>query len=117
MLDLDYPHVVYKYRLAVGANCIKLPKYAKLLSVQVQKEPLDAICLWALVDPNEKTLEERVFAVVPTGAAIPFQNGAGHQTVLPSYVGTVLEANGALVWHVFEYNSDNFCELEMYYDV
>lgn len=72
---------------------IRMPKDAQLLSVQVQAE---MPCLWALVDPNNKT-EERCFEVFGTGYPINYDMGIDR-----SYIGTFQAQSGAYVFHLFE---------------
>ena len=67
-----------------------LPKGAKILDVQIQK---DTCCLWALCDENA-TREKRVFAIYGTGNPIPDDPG--------TYISTFQMYNGNLVFHVFE---------------
>lgn len=82
---------VWKFPLYPDTT-MKMPKGAKVLTVQVQGS---GPCIWALVDPMEPEYEERVYSVVGTGwnADVDVSN----------YVGTfqLLEPDG-LVFHVFE---------------
>ncbi len=84
---------IWKYQLAVGAeNRFGMPRGAEVLTVQIQH---GQICLWAIVD-YEARQEERAFHVAGTGHELP--STVGHV----NYIGTVQEAHGQLVWHVFE---------------
>jgi hypothetical protein len=83
---------VYKYPLELCARqTIHMPKGARILSVQVQRE---RICMWALIDPYAAN-EEREFYVVGTGQLL---------SEMPpplEFLATVQMDRGALVWHVF----------------
>lgn len=82
---------IYKYPLPIcDLHTIALPVGAKILSVGVQAE---TPCIWALVDVSAK-VEPRHFRLYGTGH--PF--GEQKQT----FIGTVLMAGGALVFHLFE---------------
>lgn len=85
--------VVWKWPIPAEARfSIEMPKDARLLHVDVQR--MEA-CLWALVDPDAGT-EMRHFQLV----------GTGHREVASAdahrHVGSVLLADGALVFHLFE---------------
>ena len=70
---------------------IAMPKYAEILTIQVQ----DGVpCIWARVDPTNE-LEERSFKIYGTGHVMS-------QPEKEIYVGTYQERNGSLVWHVFD---------------
>ena len=58
--------VIWKYQLELKQIAIKqMPKDAKVLTVQYQKEN-DCVFIWAMVNP-EKELEKRMFQLVMTG--------------------------------------------------
>lgn len=81
---------IHKYTLDYGHTEIPLPCGAEVLTAQPQH---DAICLWAAID-TEQAMELRTFLVKGTGHPLPDRG--------LRYVGTVQEAGGRLVWHVFE---------------
>lgn len=81
--------VVYKYILEGDESEIRMPERAELLHVALQGSRL---CLWARVAKDAKEVT-RTVRVVGTG----WDNRADGV-----YVGTVLTASGALVWHVFD---------------
>ena len=84
---------VYKYPLDIHDEVVVImPKGAMVLSVQVQN---GSPCLWAAVDPNELTLEERWFRIV--GTSYPIQDD-----VVGGFIGTIQMYDGKLVFHVFE---------------
>jgi hypothetical protein len=72
---------------------VEMPSGAELLTVQMQA---DTICLWAIVDPHTTKRDRRTFYIVGTGHDMPPKVSAAN------YVGTVQQAGGALIWHVFE---------------
>jgi len=80
---------VWKFELHPYAP-VTMPVGAKPLHVGVQA---DAICLWALVDPNAM-LEKRNFVIVGTGHDLPEHAG--------KHLGTALLSGGSLVFHVFD---------------
>ena len=87
---------IYKYPLRLSGNeNIIFPKGAEILTVQVQN---DDVCIWALVDPNEKDFEKRFFEVFGTGHPIYYDMGVSR-----NYISTVQLKAGELVLHVFEY--------------
>lgn len=84
---------VYKYPLDIHDEVVvMMPKGARVLSVQVQN---GSPCLWAAVDPNELTLEERWFRIAGTG--YPIQDD-----VVDGFIWTIQMYDGKLVFHVFE---------------
>lgn len=84
---------VYKYPLDIQDEVtVMMPKGARVLSVQVQN---GRPCLWAVVDPNEMTLEERFFRIAGTGHSI-------QDDVVDGFIGTIQMYDGRLVFHVFE---------------
>lgn len=82
---------IHKYELEPGANVVLMPRDAQVLTVQVQRR---VPCMWAKVDPTQPT-EPRTFAIYGTGHDVPADPRL-------RYVGTFQQAEGALVWHVFE---------------
>ena len=66
---------------------VRMPKGAKLLTLQVQHGMPH---LWAEVDPSAEE-EKRRFAVVGTGSTLPEPR---------TYVGTY--QNSPFIWHVYE---------------
>ena len=68
-----------------------MPKGAEILTIQIQ----DGIpCLWALVDPDQKT-ESKTIIVLGTGDTIS-------KLDRKEYIGTYQERQGMFVWHAFE---------------
>lgn len=92
---------VYKYRVPiVDEFVLSLPKDAKILSVQEQRE---ASAIWVLVDDDADTLpfEDRHFRLAGTGHPIDIPGNVLH------YVGTWQSLGGTLVWHLFEVAYDH----------
>lgn len=83
---------VYKYEMpAPGEACLVKTHYGfspKHLAIQH-----GTICLWAEVVANDPRRTARVFRTVPTGQSVALDE---------TYIGTVLDLKGALVWHVYE---------------
>lgn len=83
---------IYKYPLQVlGMQTLTVPRDAKFLSLQVQKEQP---CLWATVDPEEKRVEHWVIYTIGTGHSMP-------EGIPFMYMGTYQLGSGAFVGHVF----------------
>lgn len=88
---------IWKKQISENSDLkVELPTGAQFLDVQVQNISDHGIMLWFLVD-TEQPLEVRYFKII----------GTGHEIITPldrnfRYCGTVQQANGALVWHVFE---------------
>ncbi len=81
--------VVLKYQLDItDEQTVEMPKGAELLHVA---EQFPGLLLWARVLPSEPR-EQRVILI----------RGTGHPIWSQPYVGTVVSAVGALVWHVFD---------------
>ncbi len=94
---------IYKYSLNPYRTVLKMPRGAKVLTVQAKMESVclytkkEAVCIWALVDEKEPD-EARSFHCFGTGDKIP--------DYLPLvYVGTVLMDGGDFVQHVFDSSS------------
>lgn len=84
---------IFKYPFKVQDKItIVLPKDAEILTVQTQR---DNPCIWALVDPNNKT-EERYFEIFGTGHEVYEDMGIERR-----YINTFQMQSG-LVWHLFE---------------
>lgn len=87
------PHCrAWKYHLhLVGEQLLKMPAGAWILSVAHQ--PVVGLCVWALVDPEAELVTRRIY-IRGTGHALAGAAAA-------EYVGTVVEPDGKLVWHVW----------------
>lgn len=84
--------VVWKYPLRVAdEQSIQAPMAARPLAVQWQHGKL---CLWMLVDVDTPAVDWTV-TILGTGHTV--DDTLDGET----YVGTVQQADGALVWHVF----------------
>ncbi len=80
-------------RSELGINPVNVPAGAKPLCVQMQ---YGVPTIWWYVDPANKLTLRRLRIV---GSGWQF-----HEEEVPveGYIGTVQDADGALVWHVFE---------------
>jgi hypothetical protein len=58
---------IWKYGLHTYANKLTTPKGARLLSVDWQGEKL---CIWALVDSDQREEEARLILVLETGGPV-----------------------------------------------
>jgi hypothetical protein len=83
---------IWKFELSPDNMVLKMPKRAKVLSVQTQ---LGKPCIWALVD-TENGFEERTFEIFGTGHEIP-DDGAER-----IFLDTFQLHNGMFVFHAFE---------------
>lgn len=81
---------VWKFELAIDdEQKVPMPEGAELLHVA---EQYGKIALWARVIPTGQPVANRVILM----------RGTGHPIWTQPYVGTVVTAGGALVWHVFD---------------
>lgn len=86
---------IWKFPLQFGTGLqVKMPRGAKILTAQVQKEKL---CIWAIVDP-ENNVEVRNFSVAITGSNEDMVEGLFKD----NYIGTFQMAGGEFVGHLFE---------------
>lgn len=82
---------VWKYPIPVRDYFkLRLPQDAHILTVETQYGHPQ---LWALVD-TEAPLETRGFRLAGMGHPIAYHN--------LTYIGTIQQADGHLVWHLFE---------------
>lgn len=82
---------IWKWHLDVtDRQTISMPKGAKILDVQIQK---DKCCLWALCDENAEE-EPRTIAIYGTGNPIPDEHG--------EHIATFQLPNYGLVFHAFD---------------
>jgi hypothetical protein len=82
---------VHKFQVEPGEfTDVPMPIGAEILHADVQG---DAVFVWALVQPGAANLINRRLAYFGTGKSIP--DNARH-------IGTCIERNWGLVWHVFE---------------
>jgi hypothetical protein len=88
-------HTIWKYELAVVERQeILMPVGSQVLSVAEQR---GAIYLWVLVERNARVRDKPyVFNLFGTGHALP------EDDIERTFIGTVQQLSGALVWHVFE---------------
>jgi hypothetical protein len=97
---------IYMYPLEVtDRQTVRMQDRARILTVQEQD---GVLCLWALVDPDAPLLRREIL-IVGTGHPVPDEVAQCYEdefTRHPQgsgglYIGTVQQADGALVWHVF----------------
>ena len=82
---------IFKYILDITyRQTLTLPMGATILSVANQN---DKLCMWVLIDPNEKGMVHRSIKVYGTGHPI---SNTDHL-----FVGTAVFPISGLVWHVF----------------
>ena len=87
---------IWKYPLEItNAQIIKMPKGAKILSVQIQnKKP----CIWVMVDPDNDLLPKTLYSI-GTGFNVDDEIDNDIET---RYIGTYQVQGGSFVFHVFE---------------
>lgn len=87
---------IYKYPLEpVSEQTYTMPKGAKILSVQWIR---GQVCIYALVDTEEKMSEAHQFLIIGTGHLIrPNTEPAAHY-----FLGTIHNEDQSLVFHIFE---------------
>ena len=85
---------IYKYMITSELyQTVKMPKQAKILTVQMQREDP---YIWAIVDPDLPK-EDRHFKVHGTGHRFNMEQNE-------EYIGTWQD--GPFVWHLFEVKGD-----------
>ncbi len=83
--------VIFKYVLDItDRQTVLLPKYSKILTVQMQN---GEACIWVLCDLNQPYMS-RIIKCYGTGNTIPDS--------LDLYLGTIQSNGGGLVWHFFD---------------
>lgn len=91
---------IFKYPVLIEDHfTLELPKDARILTVQIQRETPQ---LWALVD-SETEKETRYFRLSGTGHPL----GEDYLRIT-NYIGTFQMENGALVFHLFEVKKGEF---------
>lgn len=79
---------------------LDMPRGADVLSVDNQN---DTLCFWAVVDTNERFMQNRRFRVAGTGHPLGGADGAKTGTYQRGrFLGTVQFLNGRLVFHIFD---------------
>jgi hypothetical protein len=81
---------IWKFSLDDPMGSLQMPIGAEILCLQIQR---GVPCIWVKVDDSAK-VERRTFIVVGTGHKLSVNAN--------KYIGTFQEANGDLIWHVFE---------------
>ena len=81
---------IFKYKIEVGGNEIRMPRYAKIISAGLDNN--DDMCIWAVVN-EEREKEERIILVVGTGWSIENCREVG-------FIGTIRK--DPYMWHVLE---------------
>lgn len=86
--------IVFKYKIEPHGNETKLslPFGAQVLRVEIQN---NEVCLWALVDQNPNSFQQRSFAFFGTGQKIP----PGNNMV---FINTFFTDEKTFVYHAFE---------------
>ena len=84
--------VIYKYPLE---STVLLPKDSLVLKAGMKE---NTMCIWVLLDPNEKIHSQRNFEIIGTGQ--PF----AHEYLKHRFVDTLFD--GPFVWHIWEVNKD-----------
>lgn len=81
---------IWKYGFpTLDSHTFTMPRGAELLTVAAQ---FDAPCIWALVDPDQPSVERKI-RIYGTGHPIEHDD---------PYVGTYQLAVGSLIFHVFD---------------
>lgn len=91
--------IVGKYPLQITEEqTVMMPFGAEILSVQFQKDhnQRDNLQLWALIDETSTHMQHRKIRLMGTGPAHAVESRPG------KFLGTVQEAGGALIWHIFD---------------
>ena len=88
--------IIWKFPLVItDVQTVDIPDGGKILCVQNQG---GVTCLWVLCE-KASPKSTRTFYIYGTGNPIKQTPG--------KYIGTVQNAGGALIWHVFEKQADS----------
>lgn len=82
-------NVIYKYDLEIGKTILFLGISDRIMDIQAQD---GQICMWVMVDLDDRRKSPRTFEVQATGHEFDGSN--------LNYLRTVQD--GPFVWHVFE---------------
>lgn len=77
---------------------VEMPSGSEVLSVENQRETLT---VWALVNPEEKRMVQRKFALLATGATLARPAAAELRRDFV-FMNTILFSGGSFVLHVFK---------------
>jgi hypothetical protein len=84
---------VHKFQFKIADEfTIEMPRSAELLHVALQH---DVPCVWALVN-TDAPMTKRKFRLAGTGHPL------GVRTYQDVHVGSFFQADGLLVWHLFD---------------
>ena len=97
--EMTMSSTIYKYTLQPGRTVLELHRGAEVLTVQMQR---DEPCMWAKVDTTQP-MERRTFEVFGTGHTMPNDPRL-------VYVATFQMYGGSLVFHVFEFPTEECVE-------
>lgn len=81
---------IWKYEINVPQTRLLIPKGSKVLKFDLQYKTL---CIWVEVWPGHEK-EARYFYIFGTGHPMEMES--------LSYVGSAMEGDGGLVWHLYE---------------
>ena len=81
---------IFQYDLLIGENLIQIPSDSNVLEVG---ERYGGIKIW-LIAELDSPMEQRKFLVLETGESF--------NDCSLDYIGTVITASGAYVYHIFE---------------
>ena len=92
---------IWKYKIPIKDSFeIEMPRNARVLCVQPQLEfrdyplkPIETSCIWVKTSGKDELVKRR-FVIVGTGNPFDAEGLV--------YIGTWQEAEGRLVWHLFE---------------
>jgi hypothetical protein len=82
--------VIYKYELA---RTVTLPINSQILKAGMQN---GIMCIWALVDVNEKQTYYATFEIIGTGSIFEFDY------LTHTYIDSLFD--GPFVWHIWKVN-------------
>lgn len=89
---------IFRYRLDItDSPVVTMVANAVVLSVGPPRDGTDQLDLWAIVNTDIVTEQDRRFHIVGTGHPMPDYCGR--------FIGTVPTHGGVYVWHVFEATS------------
>lgn len=84
--------VIYKYELA---RVVTLPINSQILKAGMQNGNM---CIWVLIDPNEKQTYYANFEIIGTGHSFEFDY------LTHTYIDSLFD--GPFVWHIWQVNKN-----------
>jgi len=100
---------IFKYELKFGdLPVVEMPVGAEILTIDKQGKSMEPVYgepklfAWAIIDEDEKRMEERKFRVAGTGHPLGEDFDAIIKYSKLEYINTIFILDGRQVYHIFE---------------